>query len=546
MALTPITLIAVDSISSGAGLTISPAMVSNIDKVNSNALINAIIKLAPIVANSSSVSTTYQKLPSFLIKANTTANATMIQAKSMFPAVGTVMGTKNFLQLLNGASGFISMGAGIAKTTADLNGKSFSDMGVGIKSFGDLASGGVTAIFPKLKSGTPEMNATLKSVGTSLKNFGIAFDFKNLNTVGTPSALVETLQKQGLADKYNINSKITTAGYDPKALKAVPDTVLVQILSSVTGDDVTKIANVLSVKTVTPLSSLADMLNLSKFIEAKSISAMGLDNKPNAMTEFASSLSNLGTQADNTKLGDMMASIETTPLASLDSAKDLLPAATVSSLSSMTGKGSGPHGNPILVDIMGTVAGYVHVDTFKNIASAAEKLSTTAPGKKLVADLATLITAVDAATAEAQTLELVGPALSAYVDSLITTPLAAVDADIVALNTLISTTADLKSLVANTDLSISNTTAQLSTEITNINLAGITIWANGNPQNLGTSTTEFLALGGQLHDFGVDKTEIGYSTILEGVIVPGAGDAVKAALLEGRNLAATSAAGKRS
>ena len=75
-----------------------------------------------------------------------------------------------------------------------------------------------------------------------------------------------------------------------------------------------------------------------------------------------------------------------------------------------------------------------------------------------------------------------------------------------------------------------------------MNLVGLNL-ANAQPTSTGIAS--ILNLGNKLHDYGVDKQQLGHNDLFSGVATDDlTGDAIQASLLEGRNLAKSYALGK--
>ena len=548
MALTPTALIAVTGMMNGGGFGVNSTMTSMMGAVTSNPLIsNATALLAASIDLGS--------LPAFIKQAGTTASAATTQAAKMLPSAGSMMGNKNLLQSFSGASSFGSASAEYSAALSELGNKSFADLGVGVKNFNGVLSGGVNRLIPAAGAGLSALaaqakksafgslssivpvddnlagalvlNDGLKSIGSSLKNFGSAYDFTNLSTLGTPAGLVITLQNQNLAGRYGINDAIVAAGFDPTNINAIPPNVLKSILSQIKGDDLNNIVTTLGAKPLSPLSNLGDMLLLDKFMPAGAMTAMGLSGE-SGMTNLGNSLSNLGIQADNMKMGDMLASIENKSSSHLSQVKELIPTSVKDALAPLLGTGSGPFGNPTMSDMIGSVAGEVHTDSFKTIKDATKNIMNSPIGQNLNTAMGAMAAAVESedpvAIAEAQ----------GTLDTAIST-----------FNAQVAGNSELNKVATAANSAVTNSANHLAKETSNLILAGVALPSGGIAVNLGSSLTPFLSFGTKIHDFGVDKLQVGYGKMLGGVATDDlTGDALQATLAEGRNLSRTSLVGK--
>ena len=109
------------------------------------------------------------------------------------------------------------------------------------------------------------------------------------------------------------------------------------------------------------------------------------------------------------------------------------------------------------------------------------------------------------------------------------------DTAIAAFNVQAENNSDLKALVTKANGALTATTAQLSKEVSNLSLAGLgDLSGVAAPAGVGS----LLGMASKLHSFGVDKQQLGFSEMFEGMAGDSLyGDAIKSSLLEGRNMA---------
>jgi hypothetical protein len=90
--------------------------------------------------------------------------------------------------------------------------------------------------------------------------------------------------------------------------------------------------------------------------------------------------------------------------------------------------------------------------------------------------------------------------------------------------------------------SMSNVTSHISLENSNLSLGGLSLASIPSPAG---GSGQILSFASKLHSFGVDKMQLGHGDIFNGVATNDlTGDALKAALLEGKNVAGMQTAGK--
>ena len=558
MAITPTTLLATSGLISGGGFTINPTMVSSQAIITANPLVTNSVSLAAYAISLplAGITTALSSLPICITQTASTSTSVTTQAQAILPGAGTAMGNRNFLQAFGGAASFGSGAAEYAAALAQFSSKSFSDLGVGVTNFIGVVTNGVSAMVPAAANGLTALAAQAKSssalssltsvlpanttvagstiltngvssLGLSLKNFGGAFDLTNPSSLGDPVAFVKTLQNQNLAGKFGINDAIATAGFDPTKLETVPTGVLTSALTSVQGNDLNAVINTLGMKPINDLTSLNDVLSAENFIPIGAMAAAGIPAGPSGLTSLGNKLTNLGVQVDASKLSGLFNNIEIPSLPNLSAVTSVVPASVTAAIGPNLGNGSGAFGNPTMSDMIGTLAGEVHVDSFIAVKNALNSLMSSSVGQTLNTAMATMVTAC------AVNVSIASAALPAFSTAVST------------FNTQLAAATDLTAAVNAANAGITASLAQISKENTNLGLAGVTLPSGNTPTNLGTSITPFLSFGSKLHDFGVDVNNIGTSKLLASITTSDlTGEAIQAALAEGRNLARTALLGK--
>ena len=558
MAITPTTLLATSGLISGGGFTINPTMVSSQAIITANPLVTNSVSLAAYAISLplAGITTALSSLPICITQTALTSTSVTTQAQAILPGAGTAMGNRNFLQAFGGAASFGSGAAEYAAALAQFSSKSFSDLGVGVTNFIGVVTNGVSAMVPAAANGLTALAAQAKSssalssltsvlpanttvagstiltngvssLGLSLKNFGGAFDLTNPSSLGDPVAFVKTLQNQNLAGKFGINDAIATAGFDPTKLETVPTGVLTSALTSVQGNDLNAVINTLGMKPINDLTSLNDVLSAENFIPIGAMAVAGIPAGPSGLTSLGNKLTNLGVQVDASKLSGLFNNIEVPSLPNLSAVTSVVPASVTAAIGPNLGNGSGAFGNPTMSDMIGTLAGEVHVDSFIAVKNALNSLMSSSVGQTLNTAMATMVTAC------AGNVSIASAALPAFSTAVST------------FNTQLAAATDLTAAVNAANAGITASLAQISKENTNLGLAGVTLPSGNTPTNLGTSITPFLSFGSKLHDFGVDVNNIGTSKLLASITTSDlTGEAIQAALAEGRNLARTALLGK--
>jgi len=456
------------------------------------------------------------------------------------PGGGSITGAIG--QLTGGVSGLTAALPGAAATaSSQLSsalggiGNSLSGAAKSIASGQGASMGGLTSLFGSVGSSMDPMalakgqaalassslNDGLKNIGTGMSNFGDLYDFSNLQTLG-PVNLLMSLQSAGLADSLGINEAINTLGYNPNNPMTVPPAAITTILSNVDGSDLQKIITQTGAVLVKPAQTAADLLDPGFFIPLGGVAALGLGAGVAGMTDLQNTLTNLGIQGSNMTYGAFLSSMKTQAMTYLGQVDQLIPMDVQDTLKPLLGEGGGLFGNPTMNDMIGTASGATHTDAFGNISATLSSLMNSSVGQGLNTAIQNMTAAIGTG---GQT--------------------AAFNALTAAVNTFNSQTAnntDLQEAITSAQSSFEASQAQLTKEVANLNLVGLSL-ANAQPTS--TGITSILNLGNKLHDYGVDKQQLGHNELFSGVAADNlTGDAIQASLLEGRNLAKSYAVGK--
>ena len=366
------------------------------------------------------------------------------------------------------------------------------------------------------------LNAGLQDVGTGLQNFGSLYDFTELQTLG-PTNLLVSLQTQGLADSLGINDTIAAYGLDPNEPNNVPAEIITVALQEIVGSDLAKIIDQTGATLVKEPETAADLLDPSFFMPPGAVAALGLSPGAAGMSDLQNTMINLGVQGNNVTLGKFVGGMQTQATTFLNQVNVLLPQSVTTTLTPLMGTGSGLFGNPTMSDMMGTAAGATHTASFTTINNTLNSLLNSSVGQSLYTTAVALQTAIQTSTG-------IPAALSAF-QSAVTT-----------FNSTTQTNSDLNTTVTNANSAYTASQTQLSKEVSNLSLAGINLSSQSAPP---TGPGPVLNMANKLHDFGVDKQQLGHNELFAGIATNDlTGDAIVASLQEGRNLSTSYAVGK--
>jgi hypothetical protein len=545
VSITPSVMMAASGMMNGQGIGVNTTMTSKVNSAASNPISVLYVQLQANAANVAGLSDTLSSLPSAYGTVTSTASAVTTQAAKMVPNI------KGFITIQSGASSFGAASAEYSAALTQFGNKSFGDLGIGMGNFADANSMGMTSLTPAVNSlgikaktaafgsigglldpnkllqgqatmGNESVKAGLSSVSDGLKNYGTLMDFKDPMSLG-PKNLVQSLQDQGLAASVGINDMISAQGYDPTKLALVPEPVLIDVLSNVKGSDLDKILSQTGTKTVSPITSAADLLNVNNVLPPQAVNSLGLKGAGSAgLKGLGNTFMNIGVPLTAASASNIMSGVQSKVGGYLNSVNTLVPSSIKTSLSSVLGAGSGPFGNPTMNDMMGSAAGH-HTDDFITVGKALNGAASSPQGQALVTAMQTLQDAMVAMT-----------------DT--TAPYAALQTAVTNFNNYVAGNSNIKSALDSAGTSLSNIGSHLSKEISNLSLAGLNLNSLPSPS---AGMTQVMSFASKLHSFGTDKLQLGHFAMLDGAGTNDlTGDAIRASLLEGKNLGIMSGIGK--
>ena len=498
-------IIAAGGFMSGQGLGVSADLTSSLSSFTSSPITSS---YSSLIASLNGAGQPLPTMPSFFTGLSGGNSGTSITSTISTTAASIAPDTKKFISNFNNASAFGSASFAWSAALADASSKGFGDFGLGMDKFSSMTSGGLNNVFAGAGGATD-----FGAISSSISGLGSAFDTSNLKNMFSPNGFIASLQKQGLGNIGGLSDRLEELGIDPNDVEHADPTVLKQALSTITGSDLQKIIK----QTGMNLPVTASVSNAADLLDAKKVLPMDIVSKlpGGSLSGLGNALSNMGGNFKSpADLSQMLGGVKVPSLPNLDALKSPIPDDIKAAFAPMLGTGSGPFGNPTVNDIIGTAAGHGHTDAFVNIVTTHQKIMESPAGQTLKA-------ATDALTA----------------DPTNPTKLAAFNAAQAAVTA--STNADMAKLITGMATSIESSQTQLATEVSNLSVAGISPATATTP-----APTQLLGMASKLHALGVDKQQLGFNSMLNSMASNSVyGDAIKAALSEGQNIAKSAAAG---
>jgi len=528
--MTPVLMIAASNLTSNVGLQPNAAMTSYAATVSSNTLVSRYANLQPGTTYGTTLSgrgfsVVNLQLPEFVANANTTIANVQTQYNKMLPANGD--GTYNiakFASVLSSVSSFAYTSWTMNNLLESMYTMSFGDLGIGVTDFASSLNNGLTA-------------DEIRLLGKGLRNFGTALDIKNYSRLYDPKVFVNNLIAQGLLSKdwYSIYNKSVVTEQQSSRLAVVgiigllpnarqPENTpyqvestgdLMKALALVTGSDLDNIIAKTGIQLPYPalVTNLAHLLELSRIFPSDSLLVV----PAGTMAGLSVLLANIGgTYGSFGEMADMIDSLSVPAIPYLNAYTQVIPDVEYNRLSTKLGMGAGAYTNPLVTDMMGSVAGVVHANALATVSSALTSTLTYTEAQTLSSRLADLYTAC-------------GTGNATFIDSNIALTWTAANA----FTTLCNTNSTLSSVVTQANIAVKAMTAQVILEQNNLTLADANLDATAP-----TGVNSVLGMVSSLHDYGVDTYQLNYNTLFNSCLQSNVGgDAVRAALIEGQNIA---------
>jgi hypothetical protein len=558
MALSSTVLIASSGIINGHGFTINEPMVQNmmsvmyselnLDVGNIIALSNTLQNLQPLVAN----------IPYVLTSANTVAQAVLARANTIILG-DSVTSNKNYIYLLGKSADFITLAQQYTAAIDEMSSKEFGDFGIGVDNYTGTVTNTVSTLVPKMSGGYADfvsyvsslsdgdplakltnidpnvvgpqiLKTILTSIAEILKSIGNLLDFTNLSTFGTAINMLSSLQNLGLADSTGINAMIVNGGYNPYDYMSLTDAEVRYVFSNITGANLSKIINLASAYPIKQPETLLDLLNIDYFFSPYLQEVMGIQNSGSqGMQLVGNKLMNVGITGSASKIIAAISTMEIPYSPVLNQIPEPLPQSVVQILRPLFGNGVGVFAEPTLADILGTAAGEVHSDAFSNVYYLVSNLSVTNEGVALRTNIANVI-------------HYVSMSNNVATDSNVAAAITGLETSISDLNS--SSNVFVVDSITLGNLNLQNCLQRLTFEANNASLAGIEFITGGQP-NLPGGINDLLGFSNNLQNYGADTQYVGYNYMLTRTTTSDiTGESIRSALVEGRNLARSTAVGQ--
>jgi hypothetical protein len=279
-----------------------------------------------------------------------------------------------------------------------------------------------------------------------------------------------------------------------------------RVLSTVSGSDLATIATRLEAQLPDTVRSAADLLSVQKLLPSVPLNFSSFGQLGNQLSEF---VQESGLKSSE-NFGNLLRQMEIPQLDLLKNVQQVMPDSVKQIYTSVLGSGSGPYNNPTLTDMLGTVSGI-------NIKSAQD----------------TILRAVNAVAGLPQGQDLIQIAQSMIgADPLEELPLLRDEYESKLAEIAALPNQALQSLMGSAQ-SLWNTQAEgVINEKRLMDLAGVNFEFRS-----ATDRNSVFSLAANLHEAGIDQFRLGSSEIFEAMATTDIyGEAVQAALVEGRNL----------
>lgn len=486
-------------------------------------------------------------------------------------------GYTGFANIYQRSQGYLQQTFDTVSSISMLTAKTYSQTGVGFSSPSDLVTNGL---------GT---NARL--VANIVANWGTMYDINNITQIGDPYVFGQNILNQNLGYLNALADQLTAVGLDITNLPDVPavktttvqeevmttissfvgeiefptlketttteavtgnsPTVVVNIYKTVTGGNLAAMVTATGITTST--NSSAQLLTLADYLDLKKVVSPDLYSAVNSLgiysfAEFGQYIGKKLGQARFRSWKEMstfLLSLETPSLTNLPTGANanILYNNTITTLTNAFGTGSGPLGNPVMIDYLGACAGDPYTNRFYDINSNYDALATQA-------GLTTALTNLDNAVINYCTdyntylaSEIPDSAVppdppagdGVPADESLKPPFSVITSNVAAVNTALSS-------LPNTELvSVCNAgwylmLSRIPIEVANLNRAGV-VFTTG-------TTLGLLSFAENIGQLASDKTQAeGYQFFANIITNDANGDAIRAVVAETLNTRALTGVG---
>ena len=306
-------------------------------------------------------------------------------------------GMAGFANTFTVCYGYVLSSIDTAGSIDVLQNKTYGQSGVGFSGITDLVTGGVGPNAPLLAN--------------VVSGFGTMYDITQISVMADPYVFGQNLLNQNLGTYGNLAEKLAATGLNVNDITTIPSTttttapvastvsvsttfgaltlptvgnVVVNnnvtgnnpatveaIYNTITGTDLQSIISATGFVVKTPIASLADFVNFSKVIEPNlltELSAIGI----NSFADFSKYLNTRVGQQNFSSWNSLVAYLSSIQVPKLNytttsSTTPVLSNATISTLRSSIGTGTGAFGNPIMSDLLGACAGIPYAADYEII-----------------------------------------------------------------------------------------------------------------------------------------------------------------------------------
>ena len=449
-------------------------------------------------------------------------------------------GARGLTETFQAAAGYIDNAFNLSGSIESIKGYNINEneLGFTVKSWSDMLSGGVASQFPGIpgEGWTTEQWSALQGTGSTgdafnglvkglQTNLGSFYgSVSDLSTSFNPASIVQNLVNQGLGtdiithlEKYGISYESLMSGnVDPARLTKVMDDLPGKKFTDIV------VATGLTAATGFAVSKFSEALNTRNVLGATVAAGIGIP----LMSDLGNKLFNLsGYNHTFSNFGDVGATLEQLRSAPTTAINALTPAAFTAFATAAlanVGSGSGTFANPKMTDMVGVLTGNGYLPKLDTIQTLNTRIMNTAEGQALYNAVVAAQSAVGNPTQEAAAAAAITAAAAPFVNP---------------------TNSQLAADIAVGNTAFNTMYQKLKNEKLNLKLAEIADPITGNV-NLKGSVSSIISFATGLHQVHNDDSNLGIAAIInEATANDVTGEAIRAGIVEGRNLAILQARG---
>ena len=526
-------LLVISGISQNKGLAVSADLIASINVIQSTSIVSGQLRAVAVhpSASPAMITTLRTQVPGLSLIAPV---STVLPTGVTVDVTGSVIKRANifFSRGVLGFLGLFNIAVNSCQTSRDVLGslytfqsRGFKSISPGSNSHTDLITGGITSRFgplaigaddyikastlytggPAITRSPKDIQSSISAVADAITGIGSLYNFRDLQTFGTPAGLISSLNQQGLLNNI-VAQALRDQGVNLNALATANDNILIGILKTIKGSDLQKIitATGLVVPTSQKITDASQLLQASSIMNSNAVSAI----PGGSLTGLAQQLIGLNLVFSNTKqLSTAFKNVTIPDIPALSELTQPIPDNDITIIESAVPVGSGQFGSALIQELIGTPGGFVHTDAAKQIAFTVNSIAAQ-----------TEVQAVsDAAVALLVIYNAGGNATAA--EATLTSAIATLVADVVY-------TVGLATLTTQ----ISNMISQLQLEIANCDLAGLDIYSSI------PGVTNAVLRSSVIPSLSPDPNQIGVNLYLRSLVTDDIyGQSVYSILIQGLN-----------